>query len=91
MQEPPRTAILGGGPLGLEAALYASRLGHAVWLFEREAEIAPDVRAWAHVGMFTPWAANRSPLGEMLLREAVRKERAHRGEIPAGPSLSGRG
>jgi NADPH-dependent 2,4-dienoyl-CoA reductase/sulfur reductase-like enzyme len=33
MQEPPRTVILGGGPLGLEAALYASRLGHAVWLF----------------------------------------------------------
>jgi len=84
IQEPPRAAILGGGPLGLEAALYASRLGHSVWLFEREAEIAPDVRAWAHVSMFTPWAANRSPLGEMLLREAVRKERLIMEKFPPG-------
>ncbi len=84
MQEPPRAAILGGGPLGLEAALYAMRLGHSVWLFEREAEIAPDVRAWAHVGMFTPWAANRSPLGERLLREAVRKEKLKVYKFPPG-------
>lgn len=84
LQEPPRAAILGGGPLGLEAALYASRLGHSVWLFEREAEIAPDVRAWAHVSMFTPWAANRSPLGEMLLREAVRREKLTVQKFPPG-------
>ncbi len=84
MQEPPRAAILGGGPLGLEAALYASRLGHSVWLFEREAEVAPDVRAWAHVGMFTPWAANRSPLGEAVLREAVRKEMLTVEKFPPG-------
>ena len=84
MQEPPRAAILGAGPLGLEAALYASRLGHAVWLFEREAEIAPDVRAWAHVSMFTPWASNRSPLGEMLLREAVRKGKLTLEKFPPG-------
>lgn len=84
MQEPLRAAILGGGPLGLEAALYATRLGHAVWLFEREAEIAPDVRAWSHVGMFTPWEANRSPLGEYLLREAVRKERLTVEKFPPG-------
>ena len=74
LEDPPRTAVLGGGPLGLEAALYAKQLGHSVWLFEREAEIAPDVRAWAHVSMFTAWADNRSPLGEKLLREAVRKQ-----------------
>ena len=84
MQEPPRTAVLGGGPLGLEAALYASRLGHSVWLFEREAEVAPDVREWAHVSMFTSWAANRSPLGEMLLREAVRKEKLALRKFPPG-------
>jgi len=84
MQEPPRVAILGGGPLGLEAALYASRLGYSVWLFEREAEVAPDVRAWAHVSMFTPWTANRSPLGEMVLREAVRKEKLTVEKFPPG-------
>ncbi len=84
MQEPPRTAIIGGGPLGLEAALYAAHLGHAVWLFEREAEIAPDVRAWAHVEMFTPWAANRSPLGEAMLREALRTEKIRVSKFPPG-------
>ena len=84
MQEPPRAAILGGGPLGLEAALYASRLGHSVWLFEREAVIAPEVCKWAHVSMFTPWAANRSPLGEILLREAVRKEKLAVRKFPPG-------
>jgi len=84
LTEPPRTAVLGGGPLGLEAALYAKQLGHTVWLFEREAEIAHDVRAWAHVGMFTPWSANRSPLGEMLLREAVRKEKVAVRKFPPG-------
>lgn len=83
-QEPPRTAVLGGGPLGLEAALYASRLGHSVRLFEREAEVAPDVRAWAHVGMFTPWAANRSPLGELLLRQAVGRGKLAVPKFPPG-------
>lgn len=91
MQEPPRTAIIGGGPLGIEAALYAARLGHAVWLFEREAEIAPDVRAWAHVEMFTPWAANRSPLGEAALREALRTEKIRVSKFPPGRIYSSGG
>ena len=69
-QEPPRAAIIGGGPLGLEAALYAQCLGHHVHLFEREPEVAADVRAWSHVSMFTPWSENRSPLGERELKES---------------------
>ena len=74
-EEAPRTAIIGGGPLGLEAALYASRLGHTVLLFEREPEIAPDVRAWGHVTMFTDWQQSRSPLGELALRQAAAKNK----------------
>lgn len=86
LEEPPRTAIIGGGPLGLEAALYAKRLGHTVFLFERDPEVAPDVRAWASVTMFTNWEASRSSLGELALREdAAAKERLF-GKLPA-PSL----
>jgi len=83
-QEPPRAAIIGGGPLGIEAAHYAARLGHAVWLFEREAHIASDVRAWAHVSMFSPWPQLRSPLGELLLRESIKSEAIHLWEFPPG-------
>ena len=82
-EDPPRTAIIGGGPLGLEAALYASRLGHTVFLFEREPEIAPDVRAWAHVTMFTDWSRNRSSLGELALREAADAKQRPLGKFPA--------
>ncbi len=86
LEEPPRIAIIGGGPLGLEAALYAKRLGHTVFLFEREPEIAPDVRAWASVTMFTDWQSSRSSLGELALREDAAAKNKQLGKLPA-PSL----
>jgi thioredoxin reductase len=64
---PARLAILGGGPLGLEAALYARFLGYDVIVYERE-EIAASVRRWGHVRMFTPFAWNRSSLGLAALQ-----------------------
>ena len=82
-QEPPRTAIIGAGPLGLEAALYALRLGHQVWLFERDAQIAPDVCAWGHVVMFTPWGMNRSSLGVLMLRETAQKGKSPKRPLPS--------
>jgi len=69
MENPPIVAVLGAGPAGLEAALYARRLGFKTLLFERDSAVAPDVRPWAHVSMFTPWRDNRTPLGEIALRE----------------------
>jgi thioredoxin reductase len=63
-----RVAILGGGPIGVEAALYGACAGFDVSLFER-GHIAQNVREWGHVQVFTEWQRNRSPLAMKLLRE----------------------
>lgn len=63
----PRVAIIGAGPAGLEAALYARSLNMDVMVFERENSVAPDVRSWSHLSMFSPWGENRTPLGELAL------------------------
>jgi hypothetical protein len=62
MEQARRVAVLGAGPVGLEAALYAARLGLDVNVYER-GRIADHVRRWGHVRMFSPWRMNRSPLG----------------------------
>src|SRR5262245_39997425 len=59
---PARLAILGAGPIGLEAALYARFLGYDVAVFEA-GEVAASVCRWGHVQMFTPFGMNHSPLG----------------------------
>src|SRR5262245_54726693 len=59
---PARLAILGAGPIGLEAALYARFLGYDVVVFER-GEVGASVRQWGHVRMFTPFGMNRTTLG----------------------------
>jgi len=68
MDESPRIAILGAGPMGLEAALYARYLGYKVQLFERGPSAATNVLAWGHVRLFTPFAMNASPLGIAALQ-----------------------
>ena len=57
-----RIAVLGGGPIGLEAALYARFLGYDVDIYERR-QVAGNVLRWGHVRMFSPFRLNRSPLG----------------------------
>lgn len=59
---PARLAVLGAGPVGLEAALYARFLGYDVVVFER-GELAAGVRAWAQESMFSPFGENRTTLG----------------------------
>ena len=61
--EPPSSiAIIGAGPIGLEAALYARFLGYHVKIFER-GHVADNVLHWGHVRMFSPFEMNASPLG----------------------------
>lgn len=59
---PARIAVLGAGPVGLEAALYARFLGYDVDIFERETPGANLMR-WGHVRMFSPFGLNSSSLG----------------------------
>ena len=59
---PARIAVLGAGPLGLEAALYGRFLGYDVDIYEL-GEVADNIRRWGHVQMFSPFALNASALG----------------------------
>jgi len=62
VESPARIAVLGAGPIGLEAALYARYLGYEVDVYER-GRVAEHLLQWGHVRLFTPFAANASPLG----------------------------
>ena len=62
-----KIAILGAGPIGLEAALYATNRGYDVDIYERDTPGA-HIRKWSHVQLFSPWELNRSPWGVETLR-----------------------
>lgn len=59
----PRIAILGAGPIGLEAALYARFLGYEVEIFERGGAVCQNLRDWGHVRLFSPFHMNHTLLG----------------------------
>ncbi len=61
-----RLIILGAGPIGLEAALYAAASGFRPRVLER-GRLAENVLQWGHVRLFTPWSYNCSPLGRRRL------------------------
>jgi len=57
---PPRIAVLGAGPVGLDAALAALERGFPVRVYEAHSAPGGNVRSWGHVELFTPWAMNVS-------------------------------
>jgi len=63
---PNSLAILGAGPVGLEAAALALELGFDVHVFERGG-VGEHLLAWGHVRMFTPWPMNIGPASARLL------------------------
>ncbi|HEX6389766.1 MAG TPA: NAD(P)-binding protein [Solirubrobacteraceae bacterium] len=71
-----RIAILGAGPIGLEAALAAASRGDDFTVFEAAPHVGGNVRRWGHVRTFTPWSMNVSPRMRAALPVA-----------PDGPSL----
>lgn len=59
---PARLAVLGAGPVGLEAALYARFLGYDVVVYER-GDVANSVRRSGHVRLFAPFSDCHTTLG----------------------------
>ena len=61
-----RIAVLGAGPVGLEAALYARWLNLPVTVYER-GRIGEYLHRWGHVRLFSPFGMNVTPLGRAAL------------------------
>jgi hypothetical protein len=62
---PAKIAILGVGPIGLEAALYARYLGYEVEVFDKHPEIAADCSSEASLDL--PFQQASSPLGRAAI------------------------
>jgi len=58
---PGHVAILGAGPIGLDAALACADAGWSHTIYEAGDRVGAHVRAWQHASMFTPWSLNVSP------------------------------
>lgn len=85
MVKSSRIAVLGAGPIGLEAALYARKLGYTVDVYER-GRVGEYVQQWGHVRLFSPFGMNSTALGRRILRE----HQPH-AELPAdGDCITGR-
>jgi thioredoxin reductase len=65
----PRIAILGAGPIGLEAALYARSVNLPVTVYER-GRIGEYWHRWGHVRLFSPFGMNTTPLGRAAIKSA---------------------
>jgi hypothetical protein len=83
MNASKRIAVIGAGPIGLEAALYARTLGFEVTIYDR-GEVAENVRTWSFVRLFTPWSMNVTPPGRAALRETGAWEEPPATECPTG-------
>ncbi len=69
MGKSTRLAIVGAGPVGLEAAVAALARGHDVQLFER-GTVADSVRQWGHVRMFSPFGMNSTGRSRGIVQQA---------------------
>lgn len=79
----PRVAVLGAGPVGLDAALACVDAGLTVTVYEAGDTVGAHVRAWRHVQLFSPWAMNISS----RMRAHLAPHRTTRDECPTGAEL----
>jgi hypothetical protein len=79
-----RAAVIGAGPIGLEAALAAAERGLDFTVYEAASTPGGYVRRWGHVRTFTPWDMNVSRRARAALGEAAPAG----GELPTGDELA---
>ena len=77
----PRIAVIGAGPVRLEAALEATQLGYPVTVYER-GDVGEALGQWGHVRLFTPFGMNASPLGLEVIRKEHPQHQVPRAERP---------
>jgi threonine dehydrogenase-like Zn-dependent dehydrogenase len=77
-------AILGAGPVGLDAALACAAAGRTFTVYEAGDTVAAHVRAWGHVRLFTPWDLNVSHRMRALLHAPTGQD------CPTGAELADR-
>ena len=85
--ELPRIAILGAGPIGLEAALYAAALKLPFTVYER-GRVGEHLHQWGHVRLFSPFGMNTTPLGRAAIRAEQPAARLPRRRATASPAAS---
>ena len=79
-------AIIGTGPIGLEAGLAAAERGARFTIFEAAQRPGGYVREWGHVRTFTPWSMSVSERAGDALGEAAPGGE----ELPSGAELAER-
>jgi thioredoxin reductase len=79
--EPPRIAILGAGPIGLESALYAAYLNLPFTVYEA-GRVGEHLQRWGHVRLFSPFGMNSTSLGRKHFRTT-----ADNAELPGESDL----
>src|SRR5260370_21886056 len=65
-QDAPRIAVLGAGPIGLEAALYARSLQLPFTVYER-GRVGEHLLRWGHIRLFSPFGMNVTALGRSTI------------------------
>ena len=78
--------VVGAGPVGLAAAANLAERGEAFLVLERGVAVGAAVRAWGHVGMFSPWRYNIDRAARRLLETADWRSPDHEA-LPTGRDL----
>ena len=79
-------AVIGAGPIGLAAAAHLVERGLQVRVYEAGATVGANIRAWAHVRVFTTWEQNVDTASRRLL-EATGWRLDEPQRIPTGDEL----